>query len=59
MDLSTGPSTATTFDDEDPFGGEDLLVGPSRSRPRTPKLMERERPRTPGRSGRAALPGDR
>lgn len=53
------PSTNTTLDDEDPFGGEDIFFQrPSGSRPRTPKLAEKERPRTPGR-GRTGIQGDR
>lgn len=53
------PSTTTTLDDEDPFGEDILLQGSSNgSRLRTPRLVERERPRTP-RRGRTGIQGDR
>lgn len=55
-----GPSKLKILEDEDPFGGDDILSsGASKiNRPWTPKSIDRSRPRTPGR-GRSIVQGDR
>lgn len=50
-------SAMTLDDDDDPFEGSAIKPAAD-NRPRTPKLYERERPRTPGR-GRNIVQGDR